>query len=183
MESTPDDTQAPSVYRVNWETSKGPVVLEVNREWAPRAADRFYMLTKRGFYDQARFFRVAPGFVVQFGLNAKPEETAKWSQATMTDDPVVQSNLRGTLAFAAAGPDTRTTQVFINLVNNASKLDGQGFAVFGRVVKGMELVEAINAEYGERPDQQKITLGGNAYLLKEFPKLDYIQKATATAPE
>lgn len=176
----PTDTQAPGTYQVRLETSKGPVVIDVNRSWAPRGADRFYTLSKRGFYEQARFFRVVPGFVVQFGMHANPDENAKWMNANITDDPVLQPNLKGTVSFASAGPNTRSTQIFINLGNNSAGLDGQGFAVFGRVSQGMDIVEKIYAGYGQTPDQQQITIQGNAYLLQNFPMLDYIQKAVVT---
>jgi len=174
------DAQAPTTYQVRMETSKGPVVIDVNRVWAPRGADRFYLLAKRGFYDQARFFRVVPGFIVQFGMHAKPEENAKWSNAEIQDDPVTQPNVKGTVSFAARGPNTRTSQVFINLGDNSGSLDPQGFAVFGHVSQGMDLVEKIFSGYGQTPEQELINVRGNAYLLENFPKLDYIQKVTVT---
>ena len=174
----PADVQAPATYQVRMETSKGPIVIDVNRSWAPHGADRFYMLSKRTFYDQARFFRVVPGFVIQFGIHATPEENAKWSQAAIQDDPVTQSNVKGTVSFASHGPNSRTTQVFINLGNNTGSLDPQGFAVFGRVSQGMELVEQLYSGYAQTPEQELITLRGNAYLLENFPKLDFIQKVT-----
>jgi peptidyl-prolyl cis-trans isomerase A (cyclophilin A) len=175
---SPVDTNAPQGFNVKLETSKGPIVIAVDRSWSPKGADRFYTLVRRGFYDQARFFRVVPGFVVQFGMHANPEENAKWSSAEIADDPPGQPNLKGTVSFASRGPNTRTTQIFINLVNNSDKLDGQGFTPFGRVTQGMDLVEQINAEYGQSPEQQLIQVKGNAYLIANFPKLDYIQKAT-----
>jgi peptidyl-prolyl cis-trans isomerase A (cyclophilin A) len=181
-DAPPTDVQAPNAYQVRMETSKGPVVIDVNRAWAPRGADRFYMLVKRGFYDQARIFRVVPGFVAQFGLNAKPEETAKWAGAELQDDPVMQPNVKGTISFASHGPNSRTTQVFINLGDNSGSLDPQGFAVFGRVTQGMDLVEQFYAGYGSaaQEKQELITLQGNAFLLENFPKLDFIQKATVS---
>ena len=168
--------QAPATYRVIFETTKGNFVVEVQRDWAPLGADRFYNLVKNGFYDQAKFFRVVPGFVVQFGIPADPRVAAAWRNRTIPDDPVKESNVRGTISFATAGPNTRTTQVFISYGDN-SRLDRMGFAPFGKVVEGMEVVDAINAEYGERPNQGMIQAQGNAYLDREFPNLDYIRKA------
>ena len=172
------DPQAPATYQARLETSKGPVVVEVNRNWAPRGADRFYALIKSGFYDQARFFRVVPGFIMQFGMAANPVDNAKWAEAEIKDDPVVQHNVKGTLSFAARGPNTRTSQIFINLGDNTGSLDPQGFAVFGRVIQGMDLVEQFYSAYGETPQQPLIAQRGNAYLMDGFPMLDYIQKAT-----
>lgn len=172
--------RAPDVFKVLFETSKGNFVVEVHREWAPRGADRFYNLVKNGFYDNAKFFRVVPKFVVQFGLHADPKVNQAWSTATIPDDPVTRTNRKGTIVFATAGPNTRTTQVFINLENN-QYLDNQGFAPFGRVVEGMEVVESLYSGYGEAPDQQAIIMQGNAYLEKRFPKLDYIKRARITS--
>ncbi len=168
--------RAPDVYRVQFETTKGNFVIEVNREWAPRGADRFYNLVKHNFYDNAKFFRVVKGFVVQFGLHADPKVNQVWANATIPDDPVIRTNRRGTVAFATAGPNTRTTQVFINLGNNQF-LDDQGFAPFGRVVEGMEVVDSLYSGYGEAPDQQAIMMRGNAYLDQHFPRLDSIKRA------
>jgi peptidyl-prolyl cis-trans isomerase A (cyclophilin A) len=134
-------------------------------------------LIKAGYYDGARFFRVVPGFVAQFGLAADPAVTAKWKDMNLQDDPVKESNTPGTLTYATAGPNTRTTQLFINLGNN-QRLDGMGFAPFAKVVSGMEAVQAINAGYGEAPQQPLIEAQGNAYLQSQFPQLDYIKKAT-----
>ena len=175
--------QAPAVYKAKFDTSKGPFVVEVNRDWAPNGADRFYNLVKNGFYDSARFFRVIDGFMVQFGINGDPNLSGVWRSANIKDDPVKQSNKRGMVTFATAGPDTRTTQVFINFGNNAG-LDGQGFSPFGQVVSGMEVVDSLyngygeGAPYGKGPDQGRIQQYGNAYLQESFPKLDYIEKAT-----
>jgi peptidyl-prolyl cis-trans isomerase A (cyclophilin A) len=175
--------QAPAVYKVNVDSSKGRFVLEVHRDWAPLGADRFYNLVKNGFYDNARFFRVISGFMVQFGINGDPKVSAVWREANIKDDPVRQSNLRGTITFATAGPNTRTTQVFINFADNRS-LDRMGFAPFGRVVSGMDVVDALYSGYGEGaprgngPDQQRVQNQGNAYLTQDFAKLDYIKKAT-----
>lgn len=175
--------KAPAVYKAKFDTSKGPFVIEVNRDWAPRGADRFYNLVKNGFFDNARFFRVIEGFMVQFGINGDPNIAAVWRDADIKDDPVKQSNARGTITFATAGPNTRTTQVFINFADNAP-LDGQGFAPFGRVVSGMEVVDSLYGGYGEGapngngPDQGRLQQQGNAYLEKDFPKLDFIKTAT-----
>ena len=175
--------QAPAHYKARFETSKGVFVLEITRAWAPRGADRFYNLVKNGFYDNVRFFRVISGFMVQFGINGDPAVSAKWREANIQDDPVRQSNRRGMISFATAGPNTRTTQVFINFVDN-SRLDGMGFAPFGRVVSGMNVVDALYAGYGEGaprgrgPDQGRLQMQGNAYLIKNYPRMDYIKKTT-----
>jgi peptidyl-prolyl cis-trans isomerase A (cyclophilin A) len=174
---------APATYKVQFDTSKGPVVIEVHRDWAPNGADRFYNLVKNGFYDNVRFFRVVSGFMVQFGINGDPKLSSVWREARIKDDPVKQSNARGTITFATAGPNTRTTQVFINFADNAM-LDNQGFAPFGKVVSGMNAVDALYAEYGEGapsghgPAQERIQREGNTYLTGSFANLDYIKKAT-----
>ena len=151
----------------------------MHRDWAPIGADRFYNLVKSGFFENVRFFRVIPGFMVQFGMHGDPAVGAAWRAAALKDDPVKQSNKRGYITFATAGPNTRTTQVFINFADNAN-LDGQGFAPFGQIVTGMNVVDKLNATYGATPgnDQGQIAAGGNAYLEKTYPKLDFIKKAT-----
>jgi peptidyl-prolyl cis-trans isomerase A (cyclophilin A) len=170
--------QAPPTYTVNLNTSKGLITILVHRDWAPIAADRFYNLVKNGFYDEARFFRVVPNFMVQFGMNANPAVTRAWSGATMKDEPTKQGNKKGYVTFARTGaPNSRGTQLFINYKDN-NFLDAQGFAAFGEVTKGMDIAESITAQYGEKPNQGEITASGNAYLTKEFPKLDYIKTAT-----
>jgi len=170
--------QAPAEYKVNFDTSKGTFVVQVHRDWAPLAADRFYNLVKNGFYDDVRFFRVMPNFMVQFGMNGNPAVTRAWSGVPMKDEPTKQSNKKGYITFArTSAPSSRGTQVFINYKENAF-LNDQGFAPFGEVIQGMDIVEKINAEYGEKPSQGDITASGNAYLNKEFPKLDYIKTAT-----
>jgi peptidyl-prolyl cis-trans isomerase A (cyclophilin A) len=169
--------QAPATYKVKFDTSKGAFVLEVHRDWAPIGADRFYNLVKNGFFDDIRFFRVVPNFMVQFGINGDPNVATIWQNRNIQDDPVKQSNTRGYISFATRGPNTRTTQVFINFKDN-SGLDRQGFTPFGQVVEGMDVVDKINAQYGESPNQGLIQSQGNAYLNKEFPKLDYVKKAT-----
>ncbi len=172
----------PDVYKVRFETSEGPFTVEVHKEWAPEGAERFYRLVERRFYDEARFFRVVRGFVAQFGINGDPKVAALWRNMTIKDDPVVESNLRGYVTFAASGPNTRTTQVFINLGDN-SRLDKLGFAPFGRVVEGMDVIDRFYAAHGEGPprghgpDQEQIERGGNAYLEQRFPRLDYIKTA------
>src|SRR5690349_17943998 len=175
--------KAPATYKVKFDTSKGSFVVEVHRDWAPNGADRFYNLVKNGFFNDARFFRVIDGFMVQFGINGDPKISAVWKDANIKDDPVKQSNARGMITFATAGPDTRTTQVFVNFGDNAS-LDGQGFSPFGKVISGMDVVDSLFAGYGEGapnghgPNQGIVQSMGNAYLEKAFPKLDYIKTAT-----
>jgi len=175
--------KAPATYKVKFDTSKGVFVVEVHRDWAPNGADRFYNLVKNGFYDNVRFFRVVSGFMVQFGINGDPALSARWREARIKDDPVKQSNKRGFITFATAGPDTRTTQVFINFANNAG-LDGQGFAPFGKVISGMKVVDSLFSGYGEGaprgrgPDQGRLQREGNAYLQRDFPQMDYIKKAS-----
>jgi len=173
---------APDVFRVQFETSKGSFVLEVTKAWAPRGAERFWELVQRKFYDEARFFRVVRNFVVQFGLNGDPKVSAFWQNAYIADDPVKQSNKKGTICFAKSGPGTRTTQVFISLRDN-SVLDKDGFAPFGTVVEGMDVVEGLYSSYGDGPprgtgpEQDRIHREGNAYLEQRFPRLDHIIKA------
>jgi peptidyl-prolyl cis-trans isomerase A (cyclophilin A) len=175
---------APAVYKARFDTSAGVFVVEVNRDWAPHGADRFYNLVKNGFYDDARFFRVISGFMVQFGISGDPELSKVWRSAMLPRDPVKESNRRGYITYAmGASPETRTTQVFINFADN-SNLDKMGFAPFGRVTVGMDVVDKIYSGYGEGaprgrgPEQGRIQNEGNAYLTKEFPRLDYIKKAT-----
>jgi len=175
--------KAPAVYKAKFDTSKGTFVIEVHRDWAPHGADRFYNLVKNGYYNNVRFFRVISGFMVQFGISGNPDLSTVWREARIPDDAVKQSNQRGFVSFTTAGPGTRTTQVFINFGNNAG-LDGQGFSPFGQVVSGMDVVDALYNGYGEGaprgrgPEQGRIQAEGNAYLTTDFPKLDYIKKAT-----
>ena len=171
----PNET-APDQFKVRFETTKGNVVIQVERAWAPLGADRFYTLVKTGYLNGDRFFRVVPNFIIQFGLSPDPKLTARWRQANLKDDPVREHNMRGTVSFATAGANTRTTQLFIN-TNDNQRLDAVGFAPFGRVIDGMSVVDQIFAGYGEKPDQPRIEAEGNAYLEKEFPNLDYIKAA------
>ena len=178
--------KAPAVFKAKFTTTAGDFLVEVHRDWAPLGADRFYNLVRRGYFTNAAFFRVVPGFVVQFGLNANPAINKVWADANIHDDPVKQSNTRGRLVFATAGPNTRTTQLFINYGNNA-RLDGMGFAPFGTVLEGMDVVDKIYSGYGETPNQGLITSQGDAYLTARFPKIDKIKlarilPATPTAP-
>jgi peptidyl-prolyl cis-trans isomerase A (cyclophilin A) len=176
--------KAPDVYQVNLDTSKGPVVIEVRREWAPIGADHFYNLVQTGFFDNARFFRVVRNFVVQFGIAANPETNRLWSNLNLKDDPVTQPNSRGMVTYATRGPNSRSTQLFINLRDNRQSLDSQGFAPFGRVTQGMDVVDSFYNSYGDMPpggqgpDPSQIQLQGNGYLESRFPRLDYIKKAT-----
>lgn len=174
---------APDAFKVRFDTSEGPFVIQVQRAWAPQGADRFYNLVQIGFFNDARFFRVVDRFMVQFGLSGHPQVNSAWREANLNDDPVKQSNTRGRISFATAGPNTRTTQMFINFVDN-SKLDGMGFAPFGEVVEGMDVVDKLYKGYGEGapqgrgPSQGRIQVEGNAYLVRQFPELDYISGAS-----
>jgi peptidyl-prolyl cis-trans isomerase A (cyclophilin A) len=174
--------QAPARYKVEFATSRGNFVVEVHRDWAPMGADRFYNLVQGDFYDGARFFRAIRGFMVQFGISGYPDVNTAWRDARIKDDPVKESNKRGKITFATSGPDSRTTQVFINLHDNPN-LDNSGFAPFGEVVSGMDVVDQLYMDYGEGaprgrgPDQMKIQTLGNVYLDRDFPKLDSITDA------
>ena len=175
--------KAPEMFRVRLDTSKGPILVEVHRDWAPIGADRFYNLVRNGFYNNVRFFRVLQGFMAQFGMSGTPAVQKAWggNAANLKDDPVKQSNKRGYVTFANAGPNSRSTQLFINLVDNTF-LDPEAmhFAPFGQVVEGMEVADMLYTGYGRTnvPDQGRITDEGNAYLIKEYPKLDFIKTAT-----
>jgi peptidyl-prolyl cis-trans isomerase A (cyclophilin A) len=174
--------QAPPSYHARFDTSKGIFVIAVTREWAPNAADRFYNLVKNGFYDGVRFFRVLDGFMAQFGLNGDPDIQRPWQSARMADEPVIQSNLRGFVAFAQESmPQSRYTMVFINFKDNAF-LDKDGFPPFGQVATGMDVVDTLYSGYGRQnqPDQRRILRGGNEYLQADYPKLDFVKKATIT---
>ena len=168
--------RAPDTYRVAFATSRGPFTVEVTRALAPRGADRFHQLVEAGVFTNARVFRVVPGFVAQFGVNGDPGVNADWSATSIPDDSVRTTNAKGTIVFATAGPNTRSTQLFINLADNP-QLDRMGFAPIGRVVDGMSVVESLYSGYGEEPDQGRIAAEGNRYLARTFPKLDSITRA------
>jgi peptidyl-prolyl cis-trans isomerase A (cyclophilin A) len=189
---SPEESKTPAVqppakpaeiYKARLNTSKGPIVIEVHRAWAPQGADRFFELAHAGFYDDSRFFRVMKHFVAQFGLSKDPKLSQLWSQMKILDDPQKEKNTRGTITFAKHGPNTRTTQVFINLADNAS-LDGSGFAPFGKVIQGMDNVEKLYWQYGDAPpvgagpEQNLIMDMGNEYLQRRFPSLDFINTIT-----
>ena len=167
-------------FQVKFECTNGDFTVEVYPKWAPLGAARFKEAVEAGVYNDAAFFRVLPGFVVQFGIPGTPAEAAKWDKANIKDDKVIESNKKGTLTFATAGPNTRTTQLFINLGDNTN-LDSMGFAPFGKVIEGMAVVEKICSDYQQDPDQGRIKDEGNAYLKASFPKMDYIKKATIVA--
>lgn len=170
--------KAPESFKARFTTTKGEFTVEVTRSLAPHGADRFYNLVKAGYFKDIAFFRVIPGFMAQFGMHGDPKLTAIWNHANIPDDPVKGSNTRGTITFAQTRfPNSRSAQFFINFGNN-SRLDSDRFAPFGKVVDGMEVVDKINGEYGEAPDQGQIESTGNAYLKKNFPNLDYIKSAT-----
>lgn len=180
--SQTEDQRAPDQFTVRLDTTKGPILIDVTREWAPHGADRFYTLVREGYFTDVAFFRVIEGFMAQAGIHGDPEMNARWRNRRIPDDPVRQSNTRGMVSYAMAGPGTRTTQFFINYADN-SRLDGMGFAPFGRV-RDMAAVDALYNGYGEGaprgrgPDQSRIQREGNAYLRASFPQLDYIRSAT-----
>lgn len=177
------NAKAPDTYKAKFETTKGAFVIQVTRTWAPQGADRFYNLVKSGYYDDVAFFRVISGFMVQFGIHGTPAVNEAWRAARIQDDPVTQTNSRGMVTFATSGPNTRTTQVFVNFRDN-KPLDAQGFSPFGKVVEGMEVVDSLHAGYGEGaprgkgPSQAEMQRTGNAYLKASFPELDWVKKAT-----
>jgi peptidyl-prolyl cis-trans isomerase A (cyclophilin A) len=174
--------KAPAKYKAKFSTTKGDFVIEVHRDWAPLGADRFYNLVKNGFFDNTKFFRVIKGFMVQWGIHGEPAVNAAWREARIKDDPPKESNRRGYITFATAGPDTRTTQVFINFVDNG-RLDSMGFSPFGKIVSGQNVVDSLYSEYGEGapggagPSQPRMQDEGNSYLERDFPKLDAIKSA------
>jgi len=174
--------RAPAVYRVQFDTTKGSFIVQVTRAWAPRGADRFYELVRGGFFDDSRFFRVRSGFIAQFGIAGDPKRNARWTP--IADDPVTRSNARGTIAFAMTAPNTRLTQLYINLADNR-RLDADGFAPIGRVVEGMDVVDKLYGGYGEESGggmrggkQEPLLRGGNEYLDAHYPKLDRIIRAS-----
>ena len=176
--------QAPATFKANFDTTRGAFVIEVHRDWAPIGADRFYNLVKNGFYNDVRFFRVISGFMAQFGMHGTPAVQQAWQTARLKDDPVKQGSKRGYVVFAHAGPNSRTTQLFINFSDNSRSLDSQGFASFGQVTSGMDVVDKLHSGYGDGaprgkgPELGRIVAEGNAYLAKDFPNLDYIKSAT-----
>jgi peptidyl-prolyl cis-trans isomerase A (cyclophilin A) len=189
-ESTPDFTdpskltaQAPETFKAQFDTTKGKFTVEVTRSLSPNGADRFYNMVRSGYFKDIAFFRVIPGFMCQFGIHGDPAVSAAWRQASIQDEPVKAGNQRGAITFAKGGPNSRTTQLFINFGDN-SRLDAMGFPSFGKVVEGMDVVDSINGEYGEGapngrgPEQGRIQMEGNAYLKRDFPNLDYIKSAT-----
>lgn len=174
--------EMPALWKARFETSQGPFVIEVRKEWAPKGAERFWKLVTSRFFDDSRFYRVRPGFIVQFGIAGDPAVQSLWNAAPLADDPRRESNLRGTVSFAQAGPGSRRTQVFVNLKDNRA-LDRDGFVPFGRVIEGIELFDKLYAGYGEwsppgrGPEAARIQTQGNAYLDAQFPRLDRIVKA------
>jgi peptidyl-prolyl cis-trans isomerase A (cyclophilin A) len=176
--------KAPDTFKTRFETTKGAFTIEVTRSLSPNGADRFYNMVRSGYFTDVAFFRVVPGFMCQFGIHGDPKVTAAWNEARIPDEPVIGSNTRGAITFAKGGPNTRTTQLFINFGDN-SRLDGMGFPPFGKVTQGMDVVDKINGEYGDMAEQggrgpsaRRCQQEGNAYLKKDFPNLDYIKSAT-----
>lgn len=181
--ATPAVDPAPSTFKVRFETSKGPIVIQFTREWSPNGVDRVYQLVQANYYDDVRFFRVLPGFIVQFGMHGDPATNSRYVAQPVRDDPVKQTNKRGMVTFAKSMmPDSRTTQLFINVADNGPMLDPpsqQGFAPIGEVIEGMSVVDRLYSEYGEAASQRQpeIAAGGNAFLNREFPKLDFVRTA------
>ncbi len=179
----PQKVAVPEVFRVRLETTAGDIVVEANRSWAPRGVDRFHELVRMGYFTEGRFFRVVAGFIAQFGVHRDYDIHAKWREYFILDDPAREHNVRGTLAFAQSGPNTRATEIFINLGDNSKLLDDQSFVPFAKVVEGMDAVDKIYSGYGEmRPEGKEIDVGRvenstNAYLVPRFPKMDYIKRA------
>lgn len=174
-------TQAPETFKAKFTTPKGDFIVQVTRAWAPLGADRFYNMIRAGFFNDAYFFRLVKGFVVQFGIHANPAIAKIWQNANLTDDPVRETNKRGTISFATRGPESRTTQLFINLGDNG-RLDGMGFSPFAVVVEGMDVVDKFYDGYGEQPQQGLIQEQGAAYLKKNFPMMDYVKTAVIFDP-
>ncbi|MBV8882048.1 MAG: peptidylprolyl isomerase [Planctomycetaceae bacterium] len=176
------DPQAPAEFKVKLETSRGDLLIKVVRDWAPKGADRFHALVKAGYYDECRFYRVLPKSIAQFGIHGTPATASKWKEQPIDDDPVKQKNLRGRLTFAKGGPNSRTTNLFLNLRDHAD-FDSQGFAPIGEVVDGMEVADQLfvtgeGAPRGRGPSQKRIYEEGNKWLEKDFKDLDYVKKAT-----
>lgn len=178
------DPESAEIFSVQFDCSNGTFVVECYPEWSPLGAAQFKVAVKAGVYNEARFFRVLPDYIVQFGISGNPEVANEWEIKTILDEPVKQPNEKGTITFAkSSAPNSRTSQVFINLADNSQRLDSQGFSPFGKVISGMDVVEGINGEYAERPVQDMILTRGNAYLKENFPNLDYIIKATILTSE
>ncbi len=170
--------KAPEVFKVKFACTMGDFVIECHKDWAPIGVERFFELAKSGFFNDGGFFRVVPGFVVQFGLPADPGLAATWRTKTLKDEPVKKGNAKGMVTFAKTNaPNSRTTQLFINLGDNA-QLDGMGFSAFGQVVEGMDIVQKINAEYGQNPRQDLIQSMGNEYLKQAFPRMDFVKSVS-----
>ncbi len=184
------NAKAPELFRVKFTTTHGDFVVEAHRDWAPLGVDRFYNLVKAGFFKDNAFYRYSPNFIVQFGAHANPAVTAAWANAKIKDDPFKQSNKKGTLTFATSGPNSRTTDFFINLKDN-TPLDTMGFTAIGMVTEGMDVVEGLYSGYGEMKEmnnpsgvsQAELMSKGKPYLDKNFPKLDSIKTATIIFPE
>jgi peptidyl-prolyl cis-trans isomerase A (cyclophilin A) len=181
--------KAPDAFRVKLETTKGEVVILVNRSWAPNGADRFFNLVKIGYYDDVAFYRVIRGFMAQCGFNGDPDVSRVWSNAQIPDDPVIQANTRGMVTFAQpSAPNARTTQFFVNFGDNTYLKDHGAFAPFGKVLSGMDVMDSIYAGYGEGaprgkgPSQPRVAREGNSYLREGYPQLDYIKRATIVDP-
>ena len=181
--------KAPDNFKVKFNTTKGDITLQLSRPLSPNGVDRFYNLVQAGYFKDVAFFRVIPGFMGQFGIHGDPVIATAWRNANIQDDPVKGSNVRGSICFAKSGaPNSRSTQFFVSLADN-SRLDGDGFSPFGKVVEGMDIVDKLNGEYGEGapsgrgPNQMKVQSEGNAYLKAEFPRLDYIKSATLLPAE
>lgn len=175
------DAKTPAEFKVKLETSKGDIVVKFVRDWAPKGVDRVHELVKAGYYDDCRFYRVMPKYIAQFGINGTPATAMKWKELTIDDDPVKQKNTRGRVVFAKGGPNTRTTNLFINLKDNTS-LDGDGFAPVGEVVEGMDIADQLfvsgdGAPKGRGPSQKKLYEQGNAWLQKDYKDLDFIKTA------
>ena len=176
-ETSTDNAPTSGEFTVKFETTAGDFVMLVHRNWSPRGAERFYQLIKNKYYDGAPFYRVVPGFMVQFGMNGDPAGTDYWSKP-IPDEPSAQSNTIGMVTYAKSGPNTRSVQLFINYANNGPSLDPQGFPPFAEIIEGMNKVNAINAQYRERPNQGAMRQQGNEYVFTEFPRIDYIKTVT-----
>ncbi|MDE3052856.1 MAG: peptidylprolyl isomerase [Gemmatimonadota bacterium] len=184
LEPTPEELQTPGPdsFRVALQTTRGPVLVVAHRDWSPYAADRFYFLVTHGYYDDAYFFRVVKGYVAQWGISGNPAVNLAWRHRDLLDEPVMRSNLRGTIAFARAGPQTRGVQLYVNYANNTKldTLNGFGFPPFAQVIQGMDALDSLYSGYGNAPSQDSIERDGNAYLKRKFPRLDHILTARVT---